>query len=215
MSATVRDVMTATVVAVRADATYKDIVSVLRRCRVSACPVIDDDGRVIGVVSEADLLYKQTDPEYPPGLERLRWRLTQETKANALTAEQLMTSPAVAIHPWAPVSVAACEMQKQEVKRLPVVDQDGRLAGIVTRSDVLSVYERRDSDIWDEVTKVILDEEFGLEPDRFDVAVRSGVVTITGPVARRETALRLLARIRHAEGVVGFRDRMSYPRDET
>jgi CBS domain-containing protein len=215
MSATVKDVMTATVVAVRADTQYKDIVTVLRHCRVSACPVIDDDGRVIGVVSEADLLYKQCDPEFPPGLERLHWRLSQQTKATAMTAEQLMTSPALAVHPWAPVCEAAREMQKRQIKRLPVVDEDGRLVGIVTRSDVLSVYERRDDEIWDEVAKVILDEEFGLDPDRFDVAVKSGVVTITGPVARRETALRLLARIRHAEGVVGFRDRLIYPRDES
>jgi CBS-domain-containing membrane protein len=213
MSATVRDVMTAKVIAVRADTKYKDIIGVLRQCRVSACPVIDDDGRVVGVVSEADLLYKQCDPDFPAGLERLRWRLSQQTKATAMTAEQLMTSPAVAIHPWASVSEAAREMQKRQLKRLPVVDQDGRLVGIVTRSDVLSVYERNDDDIWDEVAKAILDEEFGLDPDRFAIAVKSGVVTIAGPVARRETALRLLARIRHAEGVVGFRDRLIYPRE--
>jgi CBS domain-containing protein len=215
MSAIVRDVMTTTVIAVRADAEYKDIVTALRRCRVSACPVVDDDGRLVGVVSEADLLYKQCDPDFPPGLERLRWRLSQETKATAMTAEELMTSPAIAVHPWAPVSKAAQEMQQRQIKRLPVVNQDGRLVGIVTRSDVLSVYERRDGEIWDEVTKVILDEEFGLDPDRFEIAVRSGVVTIAGAIARRETALRLLARIRHAEGVVGFRDRLIYPRDET
>jgi CBS domain-containing protein len=211
MTATVGEVMTTSVVALREDADYKEIVTVLRRYRVSACPVIDEGDRVIGLVSEADLLRKLTDAEFPPGLERLNWRLNQENKANALTAEQLMTSPAIAVHPWAPVSEAAHQMEQWQIKRLPVVDRDERLVGIVTRSDVLSVYERPDADIRDEVTKVILDEEFGLDPDAFDVAVTSGVVTIRGRADGFETALRLLARIRHAEGVVGVRDRLVHP----
>ncbi len=212
MTATVGEVMTTSVVALREDADYKEIVTVLRRHRVSACPVIDDDDRVIGLVSEADLLCKLTDPEFPPGLERLNWRLHQENKANALTAEQLMTTPAIAVHPWAPVSEAARQMEQWQVKRLPVVDYDQRLVGIVTRSDVLSVYERPDADIWNEVTKVIIGQEFGLSPDTLEVTVTYGIVTVAGPVEQLEVALRLLARIRHVEGVIGVRDRMSYPR---
>jgi CBS domain-containing protein len=212
MCATVGGVMTTSVVALREDADYKEIVSVLRRYRVSACPVLDERDRVIGLVSEADLLRKLTDAEFPPGLERLNWRLYQENKANALTAGQLMTSPAIAIHPWAPVSEAARQMEQWQIKRLPVVDHEERLVGIVTRSDVLSVYERPDGDIWDEVTKVIIDQEFGFDPETLDVTVRSGIVTVGGRVQQLQVALRLLARIRHAEGVVGVRDRMNYPR---
>jgi CBS domain-containing protein len=211
MTATVGDVMTTNVVALRDDADYKEIVAVLRTYRVSACPVIDDGYRVMGLVSEADLLCKLTDPDYPAGLERLRWRLTQQTKANALTAGQLMTSPAIAVHPWATLAEAARQMEQRQIKRLPVVDQDERLVGIVTRSDVLSVYERPDDDIRDEVANVILGEEFDLDPDEFDVAVNSGIVTIAGPVDGLKTALRLLGRIRHSEGVVGTRDRLHYP----
>jgi CBS domain-containing protein len=214
MSATVRDVMTARVIALRTDADYKEIVSVLRRHRVSACPVIDEADRLIGVVSEADLLYKETDPAYPAGLIRMEWRLSEECKANAVTADELMTAPAIAIHPGAPVAEAARIMQDKQIKRLPVVGQDGRLVGIVTRSDVLSVFERPDEDIWDEIGKAILDEEFALDPDRFDLTVRSGIVTICGLVDRRETALNLLARVRHAEGVVSVRDRLTYPAEE-
>ncbi len=212
MTATVGEVMTASVVALREGADYKEIVTALRRYRVSACPVIDDGDRVIGLVSEADLLSKLTDPEFPPGLERLNWRLQQENKANALTAEQLMTSPAIGIHPWASVAEAARQMEQWQIKRLPVVDHEERLVGIVTRSDVLSVYERPDGDIMEEITKVIIDQEFGLDPDAMNVTVKSGIVTVTGPVERLEQALRLLARIRHAEGVIGVRDRMNYPR---
>jgi CBS domain-containing protein len=212
MTATVKDVMTSRVVALRKDAEFKDIARVLRGCRVSACPVIDGDDHLVGVVSEADLLRKLTDPALPTGLIRLGWRLSEQTNGTALTAEQLMTSPAIAIHPWASVSEAATQMQERQVKRLPVVDAHGKLVGIVTRSDVLSVFERPDGDIRDEVAKVILDEEFGLDPECIDIAVRSGVVTIAGQVKETATALYLLARIRHTEGVVGVRNRLTYPR---
>jgi len=211
MSASVRDVMTTPVIALRKDADFKAIVSALRQHRVSACPVIDDDDKVIGIVSEADLLTKETDPRLPAGTIRLSWRLAEQSKATAITAEQLMTSPVISIGPGASLHEAACLMESTQIKRLPVIGQDGRLIGIVTRSDVLSVFERPDDDIWDEVAKVIIDEEFALDPDAFDVTVRSGVVTIGGQVDRRDTALGLLARVRHAEGVVAVRDRLSYP----
>jgi CBS-domain-containing membrane protein len=214
MTTTVSDVMTRHVVAVREDACYKEIVSALRYHRVSACPVIDESGKVIGLVSEADLLYKQTDPELPVGLIRLNWRLHEQTKATALTAVDLMTAPAIVIDPLAPLRVAAKLMQDQRVKRLPVVAADGRLVGIVTRSDVLGVFERPDADIWDEVVKTILAGEFSLDPDSFDITVRSGVVTLTGRCDGPDVALRLLARVRHSEGVVGVRDRLHYP-DQT
>jgi CBS domain containing-hemolysin-like protein len=128
-----------------------------------------------------------------------------------VTADQLMTTPAIVIDPGAPVAEAARVMQDKQIKRLPVVGTDGRLVGILTRSDVLSLFERPDADIWDEIGKEVLDEEFGLDPDSFDLTVRSGIVTIGGLVERRETALDLLARMRHAEGVVSVRDRLSYP----
>src|SRR5215469_15876627 len=121
MSATVKDVMTTSVVAVKRNADFKQIVSVLRRFRVSACPVINDAGHVVGVVSEADLLYKEAHSRMPAGLIRLRWKLGEESKANAVTAGRLMTSPAVTIHPDVPVEVAARVMQDRWIKRLPVV----------------------------------------------------------------------------------------------
>jgi CBS domain-containing protein len=211
MGTTVRDVMTTRVVALREDADYKEIVTALRRYRVSACPVIDEANRVIGLVSEADLLFKETNADLPSGKVRLAMRLGEQSKAAAVTADQLMTAPAVAIDPGAPVAEAARVMQDKQIKRLPVVGADGRLVGILTRSDVLSVFERPDADIWDEIGKQVLDEEFGLDSDSFDLTVRSGIVTIGGLVERRETALDLLARVRHAEGVVSVRDRLSYP----
>ena len=208
---TVQGVMTASVVAVREDADFKEIVAALRSRRISAFPVLDAAGRVIGVVSEADLLAKEATPGPPPGLVRLAWLLKERSKATGVTAAEIMTKPAVTIREDATVADAARLMQSHRVKQLPVVDDVGRLRGIVSRADVLSVFERPDAEIRDEVVKGIIAAEFGLDPELLAVTVRSGIVTVTGSVERRADALGLLGAIRHAEGVVGVRDRLSYP----
>lgn len=208
---TVKDVMTPSVVAVREEADFKEMVHAMRNRRVSAFPVLDAANRVIGVVSEADLLVKEAAPELPQGTVRLAWRLKERSKAAGVTAAEVMSTPAVTIGEDAPVADAARLMKSHKVKRLPVVDSSGRLRGIISRADVLSVYERPDSEIWDDVIKEIIVEEFELDPAMFVVTVRSGVVTVTGSVDRRADALGLLGVIRHLEGVVGLRDRLSYP----
>jgi CBS domain-containing protein len=211
---TIRNVMTTSVVAVREDADFKEMVTVMRSRRVSAFPVIDAASRVIGVVSEADMLLKETSPALPQGLVRLAWRLTEKSKAAGVTAAEIMTKPAVTIGLDAPVIEAARLMQSRRVKRLPVIDDSGRLRGIVSRADLLSVFERPDQEIWDEVIKDVIVGEFGLDPELLVVTVRSGVVTVTGSVDRRADALGMLGAIRHLEGVVAVRDRLSYPHED-
>jgi CBS domain-containing protein len=208
---TVKGVMTNSVMAVREDADFKEMVAVMRSRRISAFPVIDASGRVIGVVSEADLLLKETAPALPEGAIRLPWRLKDRSKAAGTTAAEVMTAPAVTIREDARVGEAARLMPSRKVKRLPVVDGNGRLRGIVTRIDLLSVFERPDYEIWDEVVKDVIAGEFGLDPELFVATVRSGVVTVTGSVQHKAHALSLLATIRYLEGVVGVRDRLSYP----
>jgi len=211
MATAVRDVMTTRVISVLESATYKDIVTLLHRNRVSAVPVLDSGGRVTGVVSEADLLAKQTAPALPTGAVRLAWRLRERTKASAVTAAELMTSPAVTVTADAEVATAARAMRDRRVKRLPVVDSDGRLAGIVSRVDVLSVYERPDDRLEAEIVTGVIAGLFVLDPVCFDVTVRSGIVTITGQVESAAVALSLLGAVRGVEGVVAVRDRLSYP----
>jgi CBS domain-containing protein len=210
---TVKSVMTSSVVAVREDADFKEMVAVMRSRRISAFPVIDASSNVIGVVSEADLLLKETVPALPQGAIRLAWRLKDRSKAAGTTAAEVMTKPAVTVQEDAPVAKAARLMQSRKVKRLPVVDDNGRLRGIVTRTDLLSVFERPDYEIRDEAVKDVIAGEFGLDPGLFVVTVRSGIVTITGSVQHRAHALSLLATLRYLEGVVGVRDRLSYPAD--
>lgn len=207
----VQDVMTTRVISVTEGAGYKDIVTLLRRHRVSAVPVLDAAGRVTGVVSEADLLMKQTAPALPVGAVRLAWRLRERSKASACTAAELMTSPAVSVRADADVAKAARLMRDRNVRRLPVTGADGRLVGIVSRTDVLSVYERPDEQIRDEITTCVIAGRLLLDPLDFDVTVTSGIVTIAGRVESGAVALSLLAAIRNVEGAVAVRDRLTYP----
>jgi len=208
MATTVGDVMTTTVIAVKRNADFKQIAQVLRRYRVSACPVIDDAGRVVGVVSEADLLYKAADCQLPAGLIRLRWKLGEASKTTAVTARELMTSPAVTVHADVPVQIAARVMRDRRVKRLPVVGTGGELIGIVTRTDVLGIYDRLDAAILAEVRDIAA-SEFAISPDDVEASVSSGIVTLSGSVPLQEMAPELAARIRHVEGVVAVRDRLA------
>lgn len=160
----VSDVMSTHVVAVRKHGTFKDIAARLREQRVSAFPVLDDDEKVIGVVSEADLLTKAAlDDRMPPvfpGMTRAR----DEAKAAGVTAADLMTAPPVTVGPDDSVAHAARLMYDRRVKRLPVVDADGRLIGIVARSDVLSVYDRPDEEIRREIIRDVIGEALQRRP---------------------------------------------------
>lgn len=209
MSSLVSDVMTRNVVSVRERAQYKEIILVMRERGFSACPVLDADDAVVGVVSEDDLLVKEAylGDAAVGQLARRRNR----TKAMGLTAGQLMTHSAISIRPDALVTEAARIMHAKHVKRLPVVTADGRLVGIVRRIDLLGVYDRPDSEIEAEIRKRVIVEEFVLDGLAFNVVVLSGVVTISGSVEHRAVALNLLDAIRKVDGVVAVRDRLSYP----
>ena len=212
MHAYVKDIMTTDVVAVRADASYRDMTVMLREHRVSGFPVLDDDGKVVGVVSETDLLAKEAldaDPRLHPG--PLTWRAhAKQAKARGLTAADLMTRPAVTIGPDEPASRAARLMYSRKLKRLPVVDRGGRLAGIVSRADVLSVFSRADEEIRREVRQDVIADGFFTDPDRFTVTVEDGIVTLVGDPGSVILGDNIVDQVRHLEGVVAVRDRFIY-----
>jgi len=213
MSATVQDVMTTDVVAVKQDASFKDIATMLGRHRVSAFPVVDDDGKVIGVVSEADLLPKEAlvaGSGLPPGRLSVMLHHKEFSKAGGITVTDVMTRPPVTVTADEPVTSAARLMYSCKVKRLPVVDSRGRLVGIVSRADVLSVYGRPDEEILVEVSQVIRNE-FLSDPLRFTIAVEDGVVTIAGRPETAESGRGMVSGIWRIEGVVSVRDLLTYP----
>jgi CBS domain-containing protein len=211
MDSRVKDVMTKDVVSVRETADYKDIVSVMRELHISAFPVLDEEDHLVGVVSEADLLLKEVGEGALGGYLISTGRRGERAKAAGLTAAELMSRPALTIGPDDSVAGAARLMHDRHVKRLPVVDDEGCLVGILSRVDVLSVFDRPDSEIQDDVIKDIILGSFALDSDQITVTVRSGVVTIGGQVESRAVARDLIDALKHAQGVVGVRSRLSYP----
>lgn len=210
MSATVRDVMTTRVISVREDASFKEMAAMLRSSRVSAFPVLDHAGRVIGVVSAADLLVKEAvQADGASVLAALRhWH--QDDKAAGVTAGDLMTGPAVTIDPDASVAEAARLMYDRRVKRLPVVTGAGLLVGIVSRVDVLSVFDRPDARIRDEIVREVLPRVLGTVPEDCEVTVRDGVVTLTGVVDNEADCRGVVDAVKRVQGVVAVRDRLGY-----
>ncbi len=211
MNSTVKDVMSTHVIAVRQNASYKDMAAMLHEQRVSAFPVLDDHNKVIGVVSESDLLTKEALEGTMPGMTQSMMSQREHARASAVTAAELMTKPPVTIGPDEPVTQAARLMYSRRLKRLPVTTDDGTLIGIVSRADVLSVYSRPDADIQREITQDLILGMFGCDPARFTVAVADGIVTIEGAPETNLVGRDIIDAARHVEGVVAVRDRLSYP----
>ncbi|WP_046776739.1 CBS domain-containing protein [Streptomyces yangpuensis] len=198
---TVSDVMTHTAIAIGREASYKEIVELLHEWKVSAVPVLEGEGRVVGVVSEADLLPKEEFRREEP---RLPEQLDEASKAGGVLAEDLMSSPAVTVHPDATTAEAARIMAHQHVKRLPVVNQLGMLEGVVSRSDLLKVFLRPDEELAEEIRQAVLAD---LAPGMasLDFSVQDGVVTLRGPLPERALVPLLARAIRAVEGVVDVR----------
>jgi CBS domain-containing protein len=192
MNTTVKDVMTTRVIWVTKDATFREMAAALREHRVSAFPVVDDDRKVIGVVSEADMLNKEALIDEPG----------------------VMTTAVVAVRPDDTVEHAAKLMYDRAVKRLPVTDESGRLVGIISRADVLSVFDRTDAAIGHEITRDVLLGEFMVDLLAFQVTVMDGIVTLAGRPETTETGHQIVWRVRHVPGVVAVRDRLNYPPPE-
>jgi CBS domain-containing protein len=213
----VADVMTRPVVSVRADAPYSEIVTLLAKHSISAVPVVDTFGRVIGVVSEADLLHKieflgdDTEPRF------FEWgtRRANRAKARGFAAEDLMTSPAVTVAPSTPLTAAARLMEKHNVKRLPVVNDAGHLNGIVSRNDLLKMYLRPDTEIHDDIVNGVIRRILWLDPLAVQVDVVDGAVILNGRVDRKSTAEVAVHVTRGVPGVVTVIDELAWGYDDT
>ncbi|WP_438290509.1 CBS domain-containing protein [Streptomyces sp. HUAS TT7] len=204
----VSDVMTHTVVSVGRNAAFKEIVELMGQWKVSSLPVIEGEGRVIGVVSEADLLPKEEFRDTDPSLLPTR-RPADVAKAGAVTAGELMTAPAITVHADATLAQAARTMALRKVKRLPVVDRLGIIEGVVSRSDLLKVFLRPDTELAAEVNRTVAAILF---PNQAVTAsVQDGVVTFRGPI-RDRNLVPVAARLAHAvEGVVDVRMDLTAP----
>lgn len=216
----VGSVMTTDVVRAEYDTPFKEVARLLADHRISGLPVIDDD-KVIGVISETDLMARQAatpDPyasprRHPFGALTRRAR-RQAAKAEARTAGRLMTEPPITVPADDTIVEAARTMARHRVERLPVVDEEERLVGIVTRRDLLQVFLRPDEEIRSTVTGEVLERTLFLPPHSVDVSVTQGVVTLTGPMERKSETEIAVSMTRQVDGVVGVVDRLTWRLDD-
>ncbi|GII80356.1 hypothetical protein Sru01_53380 [Sphaerisporangium rufum] len=222
MHTKVRDVMTRDVVTVNGATPFRDVAGLLMAHGVSAVPVVDGEGHVVGVVSEADLLRKEEFREQyygegyrPPARVRLRRLLQRQAgtgaaKARGETAAQVMTAPAITVREYSSAVNAARLMDEHGIRRLPVVDDDGTLAGIVSRHDLIKVFVREDEDIAREIRQDIVEGALWPQPPEVEVSVTGGVVTLAGRTGRQADARTMVRMTERVNGVLGVVDRLEW-----
>jgi len=212
----VADVMTRDVATVTEGIPFKEIAVIMAGRGVSALPVLDARGQVTGIVSEADLLPKEEFQQDVAGRPLPWWRRwPRRRRARALTAGQVMTSPAVTIGPEATVVEAARQMDRHHVKRLPVTGPEGRLAGIVSRRDLVRVFVRPDQDIADEIRGEVLGEYLGINPALVRVTAAEGMVTLDGEIERKSMVAIAGRMALSVDGVVAVTNLLAFAVDDT
>ncbi|MCX4553487.1 CBS domain-containing protein [Streptomyces sp. NBC_01267] len=198
---TAGDVMTGDVVSVGCATPADDAARSLMEHGIGGLPVVDDDDRVVGVVSRTDL----TRYRAGPGSSGSRCLMTLPGR---YTSGELMSAPAVTIRAIDTVALTGRTMARRGIGRLPVVDEEARLIGIITRRDLLRVFVRPDSDLRDEILDGVMARALFLHTAPI-VSVQDGVVTLSGHLEQdtdRSVAVRMAARV---DGVVAVVDRLT------
>jgi CBS domain-containing protein len=214
---TVSDVMTKHVHVASPLTPFKLLVRLIEENRVSAVPIVDQQGVPIGIVSETDLLLKQIrpGPDFSRDLLHVRKRRKERAKADGTVASDVMTSPAITVASDTAVGEAARLMQDKNLRRLVVVNDSGRIAGIVSRSDLLKVFLRTDEELRDEIRGELIPALLMSSNDAVGVEVCWNVATLSGEVDRKSDAEILTRLTRELDGVVGVVDELTYSWDDT
>ncbi|MER6156341.1 CBS domain-containing protein [Streptomyces sp. NPDC001868] len=219
MTRTIGEVMTREVVAAHPETSFKEVARLLDEHRISGLPVVDHDDKVLGVLSETDLVHGQA-ARFALGRER-RFRIPALRRAarrtaavaRATTARDLMSTPAITVHPEQRVADAARVMERHHIERLPVVDEEDRLIGIATRRDLLRVFLRTDEEIREDVLDT-LTRAMGLPPHTVIVSVRDGLATLEGRLKLRGDIAQAVRHAWRVDGVVGVVNSLTFHIDD-
>jgi CBS domain-containing protein len=197
----------------------KEVAELLATHSISGVPVVGAGGRVVGVVSEADILYKERpetrDRKGLFGLLLEASRIEADAKFHARTAGEAMTSPPITIEPNRSLTEAASLMLDQGINRLPVVDEDGDLVGIVTRADLVKAFVRSDDDIAEEIREDVILRTLWIAPEQITVRVESGEVTLAGQVESEAEAELLPKFVQRVPGVVSVLSKLTWAHNGT
>jgi len=194
------DLMTTDVIAVSPDTGLREAARLMFRNRVSGLPITDPDGTLVGIISEADFL-------------RLEVERQEGTRDQGETVGDVMSRGVVTVRPNAEIYEAAKIMAVQEVKRLPVVDEDDRLLGVISRADIVSIFTRPDDVIEDEIREDLIRRVMFIDPDDIAVSVTNGVVTLSGEVATRNEASMLEELTNRLDGVLKVQTKLTWVED--
>lgn len=191
------DLMTTEVIAVSRDTGLREAARLMFRNRVSGLPITQQDGTLIGIITEADFL-------------RLEVERQEGGRDQVVTVGEVMSIGVVTIRPEMEIYEAAKIMAVQEVKRLPVVDDDNRLLGVISRADIVSIFTRPDDVIEDEIREDLLRRVLFIDPDDLGVSVTNGVVALSGEVGTRAEASMLEELTNRLDGVFGVETNLTW-----
>jgi len=206
--------MSTSVVAVHRGTPLKEVARLMVERGCGAAAVVGSEGRVIGVLSESDLVLKAELPHPVEQPERRTNLRSHRRSAAAATAGQLMTSPAVTVGPEATIAEAARLMRRAQVRQLPVL-VDRVLVGFVSRSDLVRMFLRPDEEIRHDVLDTLVEHDLEIDPDRLQVEVTDGIVAVHGRIGRRSLAPAVLGLVRTVAGVVRVDARLAWDVDDT
>ena len=191
------DLMTTEVIAVSRDTGLREAARLMFRNRVSGLPITEPDGTLIGIITEADFL-------------RLEVERQEGARDQVATVGEVMSIGVVTIRPEMEIYEAAKIMAVQEVKRLPVVDDDNRLLGVISRADIVSIFTRPDDVIEDEIREDLLRRVLFIDPDELGVSVTNGVVALSGEVGTRAEASMLEELTNRLDLVFGVETKLTW-----
>lgn len=209
-------IMTSTVIAVDPDRPLREVVDLLLSNEISGLPVVDVEGIVLGMITEADLIAKEegTDP-----LARSEPIITLRNKTKRFfqayrgsTAGGAMSAPPITASPETPARELAATMRKHGIKAVPIV-VEGRLRGLVTRRDVLKVFQRSDAELKEAVVSKL--KHLGVHEPQIEVDVTEGVVVLSGRVSTRSRLVLLEETVPSLDSVIGVdTDRLRFEHDD-